>query len=298
MPNLTPQPQSAAPLIPPASQPLPFQVRGLSGIMGAEVLGLDLAQPIDDATRDAIYDAFLTHQALVFRKQNLSKAQQVEFTKRFGPLEAHIDSNRGADIPEVHIVSNLGSDGKPSGKMGATAWHTDKSYRTAPSLATLLHAIHTPPAGGETCFANMYAAYEALPAARQAELAELRVVHSWELSRIKAGGSLATEAEIRSAPPVSHPLVRTHPDTGRKCLYMGEHACYIEGRPMEEGQALLQELEAYATQPRFVFQHQWQDGDLLMWDNRCLLHRAASNFDVGRIPRVLHRTCLRGAPTF
>ena len=150
-----------------------------------------------------------------------------------------------------------------------------------------------PPEGGDTCFANMYAAYDALSDAAKAELEGVRVIHSWEQSQQKHGRT-ATPEEIADAPPMSHPLVRVHPDTRRKCLFMGVHASHFEHRPMAEGRARLASLEAHATEPRFVYRHEWRAGDLLMWDNRCLLHRADSNFDAARYPRVLHRTCLRG----
>jgi alpha-ketoglutarate-dependent taurine dioxygenase len=150
-----------------------------------------------------------------------------------------------------------------------------------------------PPDGGDTCFASMYAAYDALSGADKAALDGLRVIHSWELSLAKKGRQ-ATPDEIRDAPPMSHPLVRQHPDSGRKCLFMGEHASHIDGRPIEEGRALLARLEAHATAERFLYRHHWRPGDLLMWDNRCLLHRADPNFDAARYARVLHRTCLRG----
>jgi alpha-ketoglutarate-dependent taurine dioxygenase len=151
-----------------------------------------------------------------------------------------------------------------------------------------------PPDGGETCFANMIAAYEALPDAEKAQLDGVRVVHSWEVSRARSG-SRATPEEIADAPPMMHPLVRTIPETGRKTLFMGELAVYIEGRPEAEGRARLAQLTAHAVQERFVYRHRWQAGDLLMWDNRCLLHCANTNFDAARFPRVLQRTCLRGA---
>jgi alpha-ketoglutarate-dependent taurine dioxygenase len=177
--------------------------------------------------------------------------------------------------------------------VGSQRWHTDKSFRPEPSLATILHAVTMPPEGGDTCFANMYAAYEALPAAEQNELGSVRVIHSWELSREKAGEK-ATPEEIRDAPPMSHPLVRVHRDTGRRCLFMGEHASHFEGHPREIGRARLAALERHATQERFLYRHKWRAGDVLMWDNRCLLHRADQNFDAARFPRVLQRTCLRG----
>jgi taurine dioxygenase len=201
--------------------------------------------------------------------------------------------NRSAGNPLVHIVSNLGPDGKPSGKVGSQSWHSDKSFRPEPSLATILHAVTMPPDGGDTCFADTEAAYAALPEARKVEFAPLRVVHSWELSRQKLGLT-ATPEEIADAPPMVHPLVRVHPESGRRSLFMGEHASHIDGWPMADGRALLAELEEFATSERFVYRHRWRAGDLLMWDNRCLLHRADANFDAARYPRVLHRTCLRG----
>jgi alpha-ketoglutarate-dependent taurine dioxygenase len=151
-----------------------------------------------------------------------------------------------------------------------------------------------PPNGGETCFANMIAAYEALPAAERMELDGVRVVHSWEISRARAGAK-ATAEEIADAPPMTHPLVRTIPETGEKALFMGEHASYFEGQPEEVGRARLEKLVEHSVQERFVYRHKWTIGDLLMWDNRCLLHRANTNFDAARFPRVLQRTCLRGS---
>ncbi len=143
-------------------------------------------------------------------------------------------------------------------------------------------------------FRQMIAAYEALPEAEKAELDGVRVVHSWEISRARAG-SKATPEEIADAPPMTHPLVRTIPETGRKALFMGEHASFFEGQPEEVGRVRLEKLIAYAVQERFVYRHKWTMGDLLMWDNRCLLHCANTNFDAARFPRVLQRTCLRGA---
>jgi len=263
--------------------------------MAAEVIGLDLREPLDEPTRQAVYAAFVRYQILAFRDQSLTKHQQMAFTEQFGTLERHVATNRGGDIPLLHVVSNLNAEGKPSGKVKSTTSHSDKSFRPEPSMATILHAVIMPPAGGDTCFANMYAGYDALDAAEKASLDGLRVIHSWELSQQKSG-LRATDEEIRDAPPMSHPLVRVHPDSGRKCLFMGLHASHIDGWPMADGRALLARLEAHATQDRFVYRHNWQAGDMLMWDNRCLLHRADSNFDAAHYPRVLHRTCLRGTP--
>jgi len=230
---------------------------------------------------------------LCFRDQHLDPEQQIAFTEQFGTLERHMARNRGTGNPLVHIVSNLGPDGKPSGKVSSTGWHSDKSFRPEPSLATILHAQIMPPEGGETCFANMIAAYEALTDDKKAELDGVRIVHSWEQSRARLGLQ-ATPAELADAPPLAHPLVRTVPETGMKALFMGEHASHFEDRPMREGRARLDALTAHAVEERFVYRHKWRAGDMLMWDNRCLLHRANPNFDATRYPRVLHRTCLRG----
>jgi alpha-ketoglutarate-dependent taurine dioxygenase len=270
-----------------------FTIRPLSPTFAAEVIGLDLRTPLDEATRREVYDAFVRHHVLCFRDQRLTAEEQIAFSEQFGTLERHIARNRSTGHPLLHVVSNLGPDGKPSGKVGSTGWHSDKSFRPEPSLATILHAVTMPPAGGDTCFADMEAAYEALPDDRKAALAGVRVIHSWELSREKLGLK-ATADEIADAPPMAHPLVRVHPDSGRRSLFMGEHASHFEGRPIAEGRAALAELEAHATEERFVYRHHWRMGDMLMWDNRCLLHRADPNFDAAKHPRVLHRTCLRG----
>jgi alpha-ketoglutarate-dependent taurine dioxygenase len=271
-----------------------FTVDPLSPVLGAAISGLDLRLPLDERTKRAVYDAFVRYHVLCFRDQQLDPEQQIAFSQQFGTLERHMARNRGTGNPLVHIVSNLNADGEPSGKVGSTGWHSDKSFRPEPSLATILHAQIMPPEGGETCFANMIAAYDALPEATRAELDDLLIIHSWELSRARLGFQ-ATPEEIADAPPLTHPLVRTIPETGQKALFMGEHASHVEGRPMNEGRALLDALTAHAVEERFVYRHKWRGGDMLMWDNRCLLHRANPNFDAVRYPRVLHRTCLRGS---
>jgi alpha-ketoglutarate-dependent taurine dioxygenase len=163
-------------------------------------------------------------------------------------------------------------------------------------MATILHAVTLPPNGGDTCFANMYAAYDTLKDDEKSDLEGLKVIHSWELSRENIDREMS-QAEKDDAPPMSHPLAREHPDTGRIALFIGTHASHIEGAPMDIGRERIEALEAHSTQQEFVYRHQWRSGDLLMWDNRCLLHRADPNFDASTHPRLLHRTCLRGAPT-
>lgn len=277
--------------------PAGFSINPLSDLMACEVIGLDLTQPLDADTRGQLHQAFLERQLLIFRDQDLTKEQQVVFTEQFGTLERHTARNKGTNnLPLVHIVNNLGEDGKPMGKVRSDMWHTDKSFRPEPSMATILHAITLPPDGGDTVFVNMYAAFEGLSAARQTEIRDLKVVHSWRLSRENEGREMSPE-ELADAPDNTHPLARIHPETGRTAIFAGMHASHIEGWPFEKGRALILELEAHATQPQYLYRHTWRPGDMLMWDNRCLLHRAVANFDAAKYPRVLHRTCLRGTPT-
>jgi taurine dioxygenase len=279
-------------------QEKPFEIRPLSDVLGAEIIGLDVSRPLDGEAKSALYEAFLKYKLLCIRDQKLTQEQQVAFSEQFGTLERHAVSNRNnaGGNPLVHIVNNLGPDGKPSGKVKSTMWHSDKSFRPEPSMATILHAVTLPPDGGDTCFANMAAAYEALDEATKSELEGVKVIHSWELSRENIGRKLSQE-EIDDAPPMSHPLARVHPETQTKALFMGMHASHLDGLPMEEGRRRIIELEEHATQDRFVYRHNWRQGDVLMWDNRCLLHRADPNFDAAHFPRVMHRTCLRGTPT-
>lgn len=270
----------------------------LSPAGGVSIAGTDLAKPLSPALREAILAAFRDHHILVFRDQDLSKEEQFAFTRQFGEIEDHVGRHTAAArYGLVHTVTNLGDDGQPTAKLSAAGnyhWHTDKSYHAVPSLMTLLHARELPPAGGDTQFANMAMAYEALPEATKRRIAGLRAVHSWAASRRRAGAPPPSEIEMRERPPVDHPLVRTHPETGVKVLYIGNHASHILGIPEEEGEALLLELLEHATQPQFVYTHHWHDGDLVMWDNRCLLHRALANYEMAKHRRVLHRTVVTG----
>jgi alpha-ketoglutarate-dependent 2,4-dichlorophenoxyacetate dioxygenase len=164
-----------------------------------------------------------------------------------------------------------------------------------PSLLTMLHSVELPPKGGETQFANTAKAYAALPADTKREIEGLRAIHSWEASRIQCGGRPATEEQKAERPPVDHPLVRIHPDTGAKALYLGNHASHIVGWPVADGQALLRKLIQHVQQPEFVYTHRWRQGDLVLWDNRCSVHRALPHEAMGVHRRVLHRTVVKGS---
>ena len=270
----------------------------LSPAGGIEILGADLSQPATAELAAQIRQALLDHQIVVVRGQALTKEQQYNFTLNFGELEEHVARHSDGRYGIVHSVTNLDRDGNPTDALdtrGNYFWHTDKSYHAVPSLMTMLHAVELPPVGGDTQFANMVLAYRALPDSMKERLAGLRAIHSWEASRLASGSKPASEEEKRERPPVSHPIVRTHPETGEKALYMGTHAAGgVEGLGAEEGRALLAELLTHATQPQFIYTHHWRQGDLIIWDNRALLHRALANYEMGKHRRVLHRTVVRG----
>lgn len=279
--------------------PDPAGTMTLAAVGGIEIDDIDTARPLGARDRDRIMRLFRGHPILVFRGQKLSREAQYDFTRNFGEIEEnhvgrHTDAQR---YTAVHTVSNLDAEGRPSGALkerGNYFWHTDKSYHAVPSLLTMLHAVEIPPQGGQTQFANLRMAYAALDDAAKARIASLRAVHSWEGSRINSGSPPATEAQKIERPPVDHPVVRIHPDSGEPSLYLGNHSHAIIGMAAEAGRALLAELLAHATQPRFVYSHQWCPGDLVLWDNRCLVHRARVHDNMGQERRVLHRTVVRG----
>jgi alpha-ketoglutarate-dependent 2,4-dichlorophenoxyacetate dioxygenase len=260
----------------------------LSPAGGARIAGLDLAQPLPAAAGEAIRAAFLAHHVVVFAEQSLSREAQFRFAAGFGEVEAHGGHRPGRKRYGVaHILSNLDDNGNPSFRTSRAAnyhWHTDKPYQPAPPLLTMLYAVELPPSGGDTEFANMALAYAALPEETKRRIAGLRVVFR--------------PAFDPGRPAVDHPLVRTHPDSGRKSLYLGNHATHIAGLPEAEGRALLAALLAHATRRRFVYRHRWRPGDLVMWDNRTLLHRALANYDAHTYRRVMHRSVVKGTVPF
>lgn len=272
-------------------------MRPLSPVMGAEIAGIDLSQPLDDAVFAAIRTAFHRHMLLSFPDQSLSQAAQVAFSRRFGALQVHVlDQYRSPAHPEIYVLSNVNAAGETTGThpdKGTLVWHSDLSFQRRPALATILHGLEVPRAGGDTMFADMAAAYDALPEATKARIGGLRALHDLDWSRRRAGEPPMTEAQRKAAPPVDHPLVRTHPESGRKCLYFSHHAMRVLGLPETESTALLEALMAHATQPRFVYAHRWRKGEVVMWDNRCTMHRA-TGYDPKGERRVIHRTVVLG----
>lgn len=276
-------------------------VRPLGGTIGAEVSNVDLSRPLTDTQFAAIERAFAEHLVLVFRDQPLSDEQQLAFGRRFGELEGHINKpTRHEKHEKVQVFSNIKPDGTTLGvhpELGTLVWHTDKSYVATPSMATILRSPAIAREGGDTLFANCQAAYDDLDDATKRKIAGLKAVHSWKRSREKVGEKPATPEQIAAAPPVEHPVVRTHPVTGRKGIYAGSHSSHIAGMDFDEGVALLAELERFATQDKFIYRHKWRLDDVLMWDNRGTMH-CVTPYDAAKEKRAIHRVVVRGDRPF
>ena len=276
----------------------PFGVRPLTPKLGVEIIGVDLAAPMDDATFRAIYQAFLRHQVLLFGPQDVPSGRQVALAQRFGPVQIHVMSQYHADgFPELYRLSNLDEHGRPNGKhpdRGTLHWHTDGSWQRITGQATIIYGEIVPANGGETHFADMYGAYERLDPAWKRRIDGLRAVHNLDFSRTRRHGEdPLTDAQRADKPPVDHPVVRTHPETGRDCLYLGDHAESIVGMPYDEGRALIEQVNALAINPDLVYEHRWAAGELIVWDNRCVLHRATP-YDPAVERRVVRRCTVLG----
>jgi len=277
-----------------------FEIRPFDAPLGAEVLGLDLARPLSDVDFSRIRRAYLEHHVLVFRDQRITPAQQVAFTRRWGPLQRHVLAQFALPgQPEVLIVSNIVEGGEPIGLGDAGVfWHSDLSYKARPSLGSLLHAQELPATGGDTLFANQHLAWSLLPLHTKGAVVGRRAEHSYlkqyeELRRRNPWRPPLSPAQVGQVPPVWHPIVRTHDESGLRALFVSEHfTTRVEGLPDGESRALLDELFAHGTQERFVYRHAWQPRDLVFWDNRSVLHLAAGCPDSQR--RKLYRTTIEG----
>jgi taurine dioxygenase len=267
--------------------------------LGAEVRGADLGR-ISDSAFAAIQRAWTDHQVLLFRNQRLSDDDLIAFSRRFGALDwAPVQENGRRFVeghPEIYVVSNVMVDGVAIGSLGAgeAVWHTDMSYLEDPPKASVLYALEIPPSGGDTSFCSMYAALEALPAALRKRVEGLQCKHD---GTYNSGGYLRQGVtptdDPRGAPGMLHPLICTHPDSGRRMLYLGRRRnAYLSGLDLKQSEALLDELWSYATRPEFCWTHRWQVGDLVMWDNRCTMHRR-DPFDAST-RRIMHRTQIKG----
>ena len=275
-----------------------FTINSLSPVLGAEVIGLDLSSPISDAEFTELNQAWLDHNGvLVIRNQTLTPDEHIAFSKRLGELEVHVVGQFLLDgYPEIYRVSTkVDDDGRPMGNPeSGRYWHSDLSYLERPSKASLLYALELPPSGGDTMLASMYAAYDSLSPTMKGMLEGLTAVHDLgHVGRLFSTGGPNQEQTAKS-PPVEHPIVRTHPETGRKALFVNPgFTTYIVQLARSESGALLEFLFAHATRPEFVYRHRWRLNDLLVWDNRCTVHHAVHDFH-GTGHRHMHRTTVLG----
>jgi alpha-ketoglutarate-dependent 2,4-dichlorophenoxyacetate dioxygenase len=279
-----------------------LQLTPLHPTLGAALRGVDLTRSITPEVFAEIDGAFHRYGILVFPGQPVTDEQQLAFSRLFGPLEVN-PNYAGAKMrlrPDVADISNLDAEGRVLARddrrnlfnIGNQLWHTDSSFKRIPAKCSLLSARELPSSGpmggGETEFADLRAAWDALPEARKRTLQGLAVEHSIFRSRSQIGFADFNDAIFKELPPVPQALVRHHPASGRTSLYLASHASHIISWPVDEGRALIEELIAFATQPHFVYRHRWTVGDLVMWDNRCTMHRGRPYDETQR--RVLHRT--------
>jgi taurine dioxygenase len=281
-----------------------IEIRPLGGPLGAEVLGLDLAQPLAAGDFARIHRAHLDHHVLVFRDQRITPQQQVDFSRRFGPLQIHVLKKfQLQQQPEILVVSNIKENGEPIGLGDAGHfWHSDLSYKELPSLGSLLHAQELPAEGGDTLFANQHLAWDTLPAGLKKRVEGLRAEHSYlakyeELRARNPWRPQLSQSQLDEVKPVVHPVVRTHPESGRKALFVSEHfTSRIVGLPDDESQDLLAQLFAHSSQENLVYRHRWEPHDMVFWDNRSVTHLAAGTPD--HLRRKLYRTTIEGNAPF
>ncbi|MBK17467.1 MAG: taurine catabolism dioxygenase TauD [Rhodospirillaceae bacterium] len=278
-----------------------MQINKLTDSFAAEVVGARISDDMSTADLQTIMDAFIAHQVIVIRGQSMTPVEQKNFSRNFGELVLHISSkNKHEDHPELLILSNKKIDGKWVGATNAgDEWHTDTQYTAKPCKCTMLHALEVPEEGGETGFINTYAAYEALDKKTKDRLVNLRGVNSWNRlrnPRVKVPEQHGDGKSVYDIghPDVFHPIVRTHPETGRKALYVSpRHTLHVDGMDPEESEDLLQKLFAMQQRPDHIYIHKWQLGDVLIWDNRCTLHKGMGGIKEPGI-RHLHRTLMEG----
>ena len=290
---------------------MPIPVRKCDAALGAEIV-FNLSHPIDDRAFTEIERLFHDNIIVFFRDQRLTSEQHIDFSRRFGELEIHIVKKYLLlDHPEILLISNVRNDaGEHIGLADAGfTWHTDTSYRKRPSRCSLLYAKEVPYRDGEplgdTVFANTIAAYEALPEAMKRRLAGLKAIHRYAMRRRvdNSPRPKLTAAQLAETPDIAHPIVRTHPHTGRKALYVTAGECIGivlangEGMPEDEALDLIAELDAHCVRPEFCYRHRWQAGDLLMWDNASAMHLAICDYALPE-RRLMHRTTVIGSEPF
>jgi taurine dioxygenase len=281
-----------------------LRIRRLAYALGAEVSGVDLCEQLDDATIAEIRKLWLEHLLLCFPNQELDFAQQAAFARRFGELEVISKENAVAESPHIAMMTEKPVNGKTwHGFKNGQDWHSDNSYSIHPTSAAFLSCKEIPEVGGDTMFANMYRAYEALSPAMQSIVGSLSGIHDRALHRTTIGtidpekqsqGLRETQERAATSPRTVHPLVRIHPETRRPALYVGSRVRQIEGMTEEEGRPLIDFLTQHAVSYEFVYRKRWAVNDLIMWDNRCLLHIALCDYDLQHDPRLLIRCAVKG----
>lgn len=275
-------------------------IRRLSNAIGAEVTGIDLAKPLATPTVEAIRQAWFDHCVLLFRDQDITVEDHIAFSRHFGDLDQHdaTPAYRMKGYPEILEVTNRMRNGKASETRNTGRnWHSDLSYTGHPARGSLLWCEERPEVGGDTMFTNMYLAYETLSDKLKGFLGDLYAVHDIGLTKDLDKRDPEKVAELkRLNPPIAHPVVRTHPESGRKALYVSERVRTFVGMTEEESRPILRFLCEHATQPEFIYRHQWRVHDLLMWDNRCTMHVALADFDQTKA-RHMRRTSLLGEPS-
>jgi len=276
-----------------------LKLRRLSNALGAEICDIDVSKPMSEGAFGEIYQAFLNHGILLLRNQDITREQHIEFSRRFGELDRHdaLPRDRHPDYPELLLVTNRPNpDGTPSDtRYTGRQWHTDMSFTTQPSMCSLLRCYNLPEVGGDTLFANMTMAYDTLSDGMKKLIAGLHGIHLSGTRKIanETTGTVRAAEQKRINPPVAQPVVRVHPETGRKALYLGEKVKRFDGMTEEESRPLIDYLNRHATRPEFVYRHQWRENDILIWDNRCTMHQALGDFDETQL-RHLERTTVLG----
>jgi len=277
-----------------------LEIRPLSDALGAEITGLDLTRPIDGAEKKQIQDAFLKHHLLCLRSEPLEPADFARVAGYFGkPQLQLLRRRRHGETPEVSILDSTykSPEDKPDDMrlVRLSGWHTDDSYFAVPAKATMLQSIEIPESGGETRFCNMRKAYLDLPEETRRRIDDLRAVHSYDTKRAPARATALTREEASETPDVDHPLVRTHEDTGEKTIYFNSNRTdQVVGMERTESDALLDMIYDHVTQPEYQYHHKWRVGDILLWDNRCLMHSVNMDFPVGQ-RRLHNRILLEGS---
>ncbi len=268
------------------------------GHLGASLTGVDLTTLSVSEIGAMLREQLAEHYVVVARNQTLTEADHARISESLGPMQPQErKAENGQAWSPIHLITNLDAEGKPSTNpyiAETFLWHTDMSHKETPVSYTLLYALELPPVGGQTQFSDMVAAYDELPAGEQRRLASLRVVHDRRRNYLMSAEQQAAQS-ASAFPTVVHPLVRVHPESGRKSLYLGLTAAQIVGMEATESRQLLDRLMEHSTQERFVYRHSWALGDLVIWDNRCLMHRAARDYEMEKYRRIMRRSSVIGS---